>query len=542
LAPSFSFDLPHNDALSAISQFNLAALDLVSEQINSTSTYFIQHALRHAIESVQDCVSYRIYRSHPHAGTAMIQMLILASSFAYFELRVRTCRRGAFALVSELNTVESLCSSCLKAAETIDQDSDYYSQPNPLKPLVLDLVVSFRNLTAFVQETHQNWAGGDELLCRPTNIWLCAHVRPKTSFEYLQSVASVARWQTRPIPWLELISINMIESDDAEFMQQVLQINQSDTDQYSMLRVCAPASHLDRHGCTSIHPSGRIMASTSFDRHVVLIWDVLLGVCVQELVGHTAPLSSVAFSSDGKLLCSGSQDGTARIWSTDSGECICVVDPRSGPITCVLLIDKPVNSTAMLDSYLLATGGTDGCTRIFEPASQRQFNMLLSHHSFQHQNGGVSAMVLHPTDQKLLMIGYNEGAARLWYYHSSACRLLDGFDRVVSLMFTDDGSKALIYIENGQLCVWRVADAICEQVIALKSAKSVSISAAPPLVTSPPKQRPKTPLRSPSKPLKSNLKTVTSPAAVLQALPVKVSNSDQFRDSLAHWWACNLRF
>ena len=52
----------------------------------------------------------------------------------------------------------------------------------------------------------------------------------------------------------------------------------------------------------------------------VLILDVLSGKTIRTLSGHTDAITTLAVSSNGKLLASGSEDGTARIWDARSGK------------------------------------------------------------------------------------------------------------------------------------------------------------------------------------------------------------------------------
>ena len=51
----------------------------------------------------------------------------------------------------------------------------------------------------------------------------------------------------------------------------------------------------------------------------MLVWDALTGVEVKELKGHTGSVDSVAFSSDGAWIVSGSEDKSVRVWDVSTG-------------------------------------------------------------------------------------------------------------------------------------------------------------------------------------------------------------------------------
>ena len=66
--------------------------------------------------------------------------------------------------------------------------------------------------------------------------------------------------------------------------------------------------------CLSVDSSGDLIVAGSLDPFNIYVWSLRTGQLVDILNGHTAPISSLSFSSSGALLVSGSWDQTVRTW------------------------------------------------------------------------------------------------------------------------------------------------------------------------------------------------------------------------------------
>ncbi|KAF2190313.1 WD40 repeat-like protein [Zopfia rhizophila CBS 207.26] len=73
--------------------------------------------------------------------------------------------------------------------------------------------------------------------------------------------------------------------------------------------------HLDWVQAVAFSPDGKMLASASDDK-VIKLWNTGAGAVLETFEGHSSWVNAVAFSPDGKVLASASGDSTVKLWDT----------------------------------------------------------------------------------------------------------------------------------------------------------------------------------------------------------------------------------
>jgi WD40 repeat protein len=128
------------------------------------------------------------------------------------------------------------------------------------------------------------------------------------------------------------------------------------------------------------------------------LWKVATGEPIGQPLQHSGRILTAAFSADGKMVLTGSEDGTAQLWSADTGH----------PLGPPLQHSGPVHSVAFSpDKKTIATGCADQTARLWHLPSRKPLGPPLS------LPASVSLVVFGQEGRTLTTMS-SDGTVRVW--------------------------------------------------------------------------------------------------------------------------------
>jgi WD40 repeat protein/serine/threonine protein kinase len=187
---------------------------------------------------------------------------------------------------------------------------------------------------------------------------------------------------------------------------------------------------------------GDVLASSGEDG-TVRLWDTETGRLLQTLRGHKGDVNWVAFSPDGSKLATGGDDGTVRLWPLSGNPQPITLGKHDHWVTCVLFT---------LDGLKVISGALDGRLKTWDVKRRRLLASTPAH------GGGIEGMALSP-DGRTLATGGHEGNIRTWDTGSlEMVRELGSFGASVqSVAFSHDGLFVSGACLDGTVERWELA-------------------------------------------------------------------------------------
>lgn len=189
-------------------------------------------------------------------------------------------------------------------------------------------------------------------------------------------------------------------------------------------------------------PDGQLLVTAS-DDSMVRVWDVKSGKLVHQLADHTVSVKSAAFSPDGKLIASASEDRTVRIWSVAIGKQVGQLTGHTASVMSAMF--SP-------DGQQIVSASADQTVRIWDVDSGKQVRQLMGH------TGTVWSAVFSPDGQQVVSAS-EDGTARIWERASGkeVHQLVANKGAIWAAAFSPDGQQIVSAEEDNRMRVWNVA-------------------------------------------------------------------------------------
>src|SRR5262245_9711716 len=158
-------------------------------------------------------------------------------------------------------------------------------------------------------------------------------------------------------------------------------------------RARSAGRHPERIGALAFSPDGTLLASAS-DDYTARVWDTATGKQTAELKGHTSRVLVVAFRPDGARVATASSDGTVRQWDPRTGQ--------EGAPPYERHTGEVLTAAYSPDGRWIASAGTDRTVRVWRTADRQDAAVLHGH------TGTVTDVAFAPDGRRLATLSHGE--------------------------------------------------------------------------------------------------------------------------------------
>lgn len=226
--------------------------------------------------------------------------------------------------------------------------------------------------------------------------------------------------------------------------------------------------HTAEISAVGLTPDGRTCVSGSAD-NTVCVWDVATGALLRTLAAHSKDVRSVAITPDAKIAVSGSADATVCVW-----------DVRTGLLLRTLTGDQDVLQVAITaDGKTVVSGHSDSTIRAWDVVTGAPMRTFTSHAADLSFPPGVWALAITPDGRTCV----SADADRLCVWNvpkGELVRTLDGHTEwVMAAALTPDGCTVVSGGEDGTLRVWDTATGEQLRMIAVPASRVEGVALTP---------------------------------------------------------------
>lgn len=198
-------------------------------------------------------------------------------------------------------------------------------------------------------------------------------------------------------------------------------------------------------GTGAFSPDSKLLATTGGSGFTdIIIWDAQTGEKLKTIVGHTAWINHLEFSSDGKWIASASSDRTAKIFDVETGRLLTTL---AGHTETVIEVDFNPDGTK------LATSSTDGTMRVWNIIRREVFSFYSHTYSGGQLDFGA--------DGTLLATSVENGTVDVRETDSGKVivSMPNPEGLVYDLALSPDGEQLAIGFEDSTFQIWDVTSA-----------------------------------------------------------------------------------
>jgi hypothetical protein len=262
-----------------------------------------------------------------------------------------------------------------------------------------------------------------------------------------QSVVSLAKWETNSFiaglafsPDGNLIATannrEWVRFSKYRFYSTLWQVDTGSLQQHQL-------KHTDRVNDVAFSPDGQLFATVSEDDSLIL-WRVSDGSLVRRIEALLGGTTSVDFSPSNLLLAAGSSDGDVGLWQVSDGHLLRTLQGREHRV-------RDVEFSPEGD--LLASGSDDHVIKLWQVSDGNLVHTLRGH------TAPIRELTFSP-DGTWLASASEDHTVRLWQVSDgSLVKSMQGHSEfVLAVAFSTDSSLLASGAEDGKLMLWQVAN------------------------------------------------------------------------------------